>query len=536
MLLFGIGGTGSVSAMTFKAFSSTSKTIKVSATATKNKMKIDIAMKKRRQTAQKQKSIPSYFQYLSDGSLKTKKELASTQQPLILYTHDSSKPQAGESGTITPVRITKDQFLADAPHGPMYGMVNWLCSAAADYLSYTPDAAAEQKFGVYSGDCTNSDAFITGNFVPQALGTFDSAVPLTFTLRNVDPEDQTIIQKLTTDPGECDIDYYKSFGQRDVYAAQYSCDDGYFKGDRDDIQFTVYVFPKNWPDSSNVEAVLKNQSSDEDKDGLIRRLELEIGTDPTVADTDKDGIKDGDEYLAYQTNPLLTDTDGDGVKDGVEVAQKTNPLGPGAATADQLDRWNRLKDITKPVISDIGVSFATDVGTPDALGTATVSWTTDLSADGIINWGVTSTYGSHQSDFFFAKSHAITFSVLPGTVYHYAIRGCSTGPNAKCTTSTDLTFTTPAAATVTQALSNVIVKVYGHYATVSWTAAIASDGIVNYGLTTDYGTHVSDYVFTTSHTIMITLPTSGVTYHYAIRACTTDALCTPTQDATFVAP
>ena len=34
-----------------------------------------------------------------------------------------------------------------------------------------------------------------------------------------------------------------------------------------------------------------------------------------VADTDGDGLSDGDENATYQSNPLLTDTDDDGFSD-----------------------------------------------------------------------------------------------------------------------------------------------------------------------------------------------------------------------------
>ncbi len=49
-------------------------------------------------------------------------------------------------------------------------------------------------------------------------------------------------------------------------------------------------------------------------------------TDPTKADTDKDGLKDGDEINKYKTSPLKLDTDEDGISDGDEVLKyNTNP-------------------------------------------------------------------------------------------------------------------------------------------------------------------------------------------------------------------
>ncbi|MFH0829370.1 MAG: hypothetical protein V1907_04305 [Candidatus Kerfeldbacteria bacterium] len=409
--------------------------IRISGMTVKHRQQIKVTQKAKRVKATKQSSIVNYFKYLSDDNHKVLKTVEQQGPQLDLYNYGDVNPGNAASGASKPTMITREEFLADAPLGPMYLMTNWWCSAAAVYLSYTPDAVTTVPLGLYSGDCTNRNAMITGRFYAQRLGVFDPAVPLTFTFRNVDPEDQTIVQKISTEPGECDINYYKSLAHPKVYGAQYTCDDGYTMGVRNDIQFTVYIFPKNWPDSENTPAVLKDQSNDTDKDGLVNRVELLIGTKTDKADTDGDGLKDGDEFYAYETSPLYKDTDGDGVSDKTEVDQKSNPLGPGAATDEQSARWARMKNSTAPVISGTTVTFSG--------GQATVSWSTDVSADGIVNWGPTTAYGSHRSDFAFTKSHAISFTVTSGTTYHYAIRGCSTAPNPKCTTSADATFVAP---------------------------------------------------------------------------------------------
>lgn len=58
---------------------------------------------------------------------------------------------------------------------------------------------------------------------------------------------------------------------------------------------------------------------DIDRDGLGRRQEKAYGTDIDVADTDGDGLTDGEEVLTYKTSPLLADTDGDGLTDSEEL-------------------------------------------------------------------------------------------------------------------------------------------------------------------------------------------------------------------------
>ena len=56
--------------------------------------------------------------------------------------------------------------------------------------------------------------------------------------------------------------------------------------------------------------------------------ELQIGTDPNQADTDLDGLTDGEEVLFYATDPRDADTDDGGVVDGEELTLGTDPLDP----------------------------------------------------------------------------------------------------------------------------------------------------------------------------------------------------------------
>jgi hypothetical protein len=76
--------------------------------------------------------------------------------------------------------------------------------------------------------------------------------------------------------------------------------------------------------------------NDADGDELNDRRESELGTDPSLADTDEDGLTDGAEVRDHQTNPLAADSDTDGVLDGDEVALGTDPNDPnnGAPAAD----------------------------------------------------------------------------------------------------------------------------------------------------------------------------------------------------------
>jgi hypothetical protein len=74
-------------------------------------------------------------------------------------------------------------------------------------------------------------------------------------------------------------------------------------------------------DQSNVDGDLLGDvcDPDADNDGLSNTDEAVWGTNPLVADTDGDGLSDGQEVNTYSTDPVDSDSDNDGVTDGDEV-------------------------------------------------------------------------------------------------------------------------------------------------------------------------------------------------------------------------
>jgi hypothetical protein len=69
----------------------------------------------------------------------------------------------------------------------------------------------------------------------------------------------------------------------------------------------------------------RDGTGDFDSDGLSDLAEWNNGTNPTVMDSDDDGLTDGQEVNIYTTDPLDNDSDNDGWSDGDEVAAGTNP-------------------------------------------------------------------------------------------------------------------------------------------------------------------------------------------------------------------
>ena len=73
-------------------------------------------------------------------------------------------------------------------------------------------------------------------------------------------------------------------------------------------------------------------AADVDSDGLTALQEFTKFTNPFVADTDGDGLLDGEEVTGGKTSPLKADTDGDGLSDGLEV--KTHLTDPTKIDSD----------------------------------------------------------------------------------------------------------------------------------------------------------------------------------------------------------
>jgi outer membrane protein assembly factor BamB len=126
---------------------------------------------------------------------------------------------------------------------------------------------------------------------------------------------------------------------------------------------------------------------DIDQDGLSNLQEFELNTNPTIADSDADGVNDGDEVNTYQSDPLATDSDNDGLTDGEEVnTYSTNPIltdtdDDGLNDYDELNVYqsNPLSDDTdEDGMNDLfEITHQLDININDA------SLDTDL--DGLVN-------------------------------------------------------------------------------------------------------------------------------------------------------
>ncbi len=121
---------------------------------------------------------------------------------------------------------------------------------------------------------------------------------------------------------------------------------------------------------------------DNDRDGLGRRQEKAYGTDLELADTDGDGLLDGEEVNVYKTSPLIADSDGDGLSDGQEVLELgSNPLAldsDGDCLSDEMEIFGLGTD---PAVEDsggcrVGLDDSTFSGTTGTFRAFNAAWNT----------------------------------------------------------------------------------------------------------------------------------------------------------------
>ena len=102
-------------------------------------------------------------------------------------------------------------------------------------------------------------------------------------------------------------------------------------------------------DDSNV----NDAQFDTDNDGLTNLEEFQQHTNPNLADSDSDGINDGEEINTYNTNPLNQDSDGDGLIDGDEITLHATDPHSIDTDGDTLSDSEEVNDYeSNPLLTD----------------------------------------------------------------------------------------------------------------------------------------------------------------------------------------
>lgn len=154
--------------------------------------------------------------------------------------------------------------------------------------------------------------------------------------------------------------------------------------DTDDGQGQASNLPKVWllknfGAETCVDANVCGDNADPDADGLKNLDEFESKTNPKAADTDGDGLADGDEIHIYKTEPTLKYTDKREVamskdyNDGSQIANDYDPLTPGikmtAGRKDQVAKDTQtyvLHEPTKTTMLKLRSSSAVPATNPQS--------------------------------------------------------------------------------------------------------------------------------------------------------------------------
>jgi hypothetical protein len=128
--------------------------------------------------------------------------------------------------------------------------------------------------------------------------------------------------------------------------------------------------PNRWERAHGLDPFRANARGNPDRDGLRNLMEFASSTDPQDADTDDDGLTDGDEVNDFETDPADDDTDDDGVLDGDDDSDEDG-------VADDQEDGEQDEDIAGTVAS---FDAATGILTVDStLGTQVTGTVTDAT-------------------------------------------------------------------------------------------------------------------------------------------------------------
>ncbi|MBE5943604.1 MAG: VWA domain-containing protein, partial [Lachnospiraceae bacterium] len=128
-------------------------------------------------------------------------------------------------------------------------------------------------------------------------------------------------------------------GLEDVFEYIYGSDIHKVDSDGDtlDDYYEVVVSGTDPTMKDSDEDGISDPDEDMDEDGLTVREEQEYGTNPLEEDIDEDYLLDGEEVYTYFTDPYIADTDQDGLVDGDEIVLGTEPLNPDTDKDGILD-------------------------------------------------------------------------------------------------------------------------------------------------------------------------------------------------------
>ncbi|MDD1772003.1 MAG: fibronectin type III domain-containing protein [Methanomassiliicoccales archaeon] len=137
-----------------------------------------------------------------------------------------------------------------------------------------------------------------------------------------------------------------------------------------------------------------------------------------------------------------------------------------------------------------------------------ITWTTNYESTTVVKYGTTTSYTTTRTGTDGIYHSRILSNLATSTTYHYQVQSSTSGYTKSSTdrtfTTSDLTMSSPVSALID--LNSV---------RITWTTNYAATSVVQYGLTSSYGTTATG-TSDTSHTVDITDLTGGATYHYKV--------------------
>lgn len=177
-----------------------------------------------------------------------------------------------------------------------------------------------------------------------------------------------------------------------------------------------------------------------------------------------------------------------------------------------------------PTISEVAAT-----ATQTAL---TASWLTSEAATSRVEYGTTTDYGSQTPlDSALVTNHSVTVAGLtPGTTYHFRVRSTDAAGNATVSADAAKATLTPDPATITDLQ---VSSVTSASAVIVWMTSLTATSSVDYGLTEEYGSAVSDTSLVTAHQVGLTGLAPGTTYHFRVSGVDVNNQAIASEDQAF---
>ena len=166
-----------------------------------------------------------------------------------------------------------------------------------------------------------------------------------------------------------------------------------------------------------------NLTLDSDSDGLDNTREAALGTNPLDADSDDDGLADGQEDANHngvvdgtETDPRNADSDGDGVQDGTE-------LGLTAGVADADGNGPLLGTNLQNFVADADPTRTTSALDPDSDADGYADGNEDVNRNGRVDGGESDPSDANSVPAVSAKVPSFPAPVLTLALVVFALLG-----------------------------------------------------------------------------------------------------------------